>query len=85
MADLNKIIEQSKDIAMDKAPAGGNEYTDAIYQIFQANPGKHFSGKDIKKLFAEAEVEIAHPSNILFQLMKQDKLVRPKSGWYKLA
>ena len=80
MTDTNVIIEQSKSIAMDTVPPGGSEYTDAIYQIFEANPGKHFSGKDIKKLFADQDVEIANPSNILFQLMKQDKLARPKSS-----
>ncbi len=83
--DTNKIVEQSRGIALDTVPAGGSEHTDVILQIFTANPDKHFSGKDIKALFLEAGVELANPSNILFQLMKQDKLVRPKSGWYKLA
>ena len=85
MTDINAIIEQSKGIAMDTAPAGGNEYTDAIMQIFTGNPGKHFSGKEIKKLFADNGVEIANPSNVLFQLMKQGKLARPRTGYYILA
>ena len=83
--DINAIVAQSKEIAMDTIPAGGSEYTDAIVQIFEANPGKHFSGRDIKKLFADQDVEIKNPSNVLFALMKQGKLARPKTGWYTLA
>lgn len=85
MADINRIVEQSKQIAMSTPPAGGSEYTEAIVQIFKANPGKHFSGKDIKKLFADSGVEIKNPSNVLFGLMKQGVLTRPKLGWYTLA
>ena len=83
--DVNTIIQQSKTIALDSVPAGGSEYTDAIVQIFKANPGKHFSGRDIKKLFADAGVEIKNPSNVLFALMKNGTLARPKLGWYTLA
>ena len=83
--DVTQIVAQSKEIAMDTVPAGGSEYTDAIVQIFKANPGKHFCGRDIKKLFADAGVEIKNPSNILFGLMKQEVLARPKLGWYTLA
>lgn len=85
MVDINAIVQGSKAIAMDSVPAGGSEYTDAIVQIFTANPGKKFSGRDIKKLFADQDVEIKNPSNVLFQLMKQGKLTRPKTGWYELA
>ncbi len=83
--NVNQIVEQSKEIAMSSLPAGGSEYTDAIVQIFKANQGKHFCGRDIKKLFADAGVELKNPSNILFGLMKQEVLARPKLGWYTLA
>ncbi len=83
--DVQAIVAKSKEIALDTVPAGGSEYTDAIVQIFKANPGKHFSGRDIKKLFADANVEIKNPSNVLFGLMKQEILARPKLGWYTLA
>ena len=83
--DTNDIVRKSNEIALDTVPAGGSEYTDAIVQIFKANPGKHFCGKDIKKLFADAGVELKNPSNILFGLMKQEILARTKVGWYTLA
>jgi len=83
--DVTQIVNSSKAIAQDTVPAGGSEYTDAIAQIFKANQGKHFCGKDIKKLFADAGVELKNPSNILFGLMKQGVLARPKVGWYTLA
>ena len=83
--DVNDIVRKSSTIALDTVPAGGSEYTDAIVQIFKANPGKHFCGKDIKKLFADAGVELKNPSNILFGLMKQEILARTKVGWYTLA
>jgi len=83
--DIKTIVQASKEIAMDSIPAGGSEYTDAIKAIFEANRGKKFSGRDIKKLFADQDVEIKNPSNVLFALMKQGFLSRPKTGWYELA
>lgn len=83
--DTNDIVRKASEIALDTVPAGGSEYTDAIVQIFKANPGKHFCGKDIKKLFADEGVELKNPSNILFGLMKQEILARTKVGWYTLA
>lgn len=83
--DVNSIVEKSKAIALDSVPAGGSEHTDAIVQVFTANKGKHFSGKDIKKLFADAGVELKNPSNVLFNLMKQGVLERKKTGWYTAA
>ncbi len=83
--DITQIVSDSRSIAQDTIPAGGSEYTDAIVQIFKANPGKHFCGKDIKKLFADSGVELKNPSNILFGLMKQEILSRSKIGWYTLA
>lgn len=82
---IQEIVSQSSQIALETVPAGGSEYTDAIMQIFVANPGKHFCGKDIKKLFADAGIELKNPSNVLFALMRQGKLARPKPGWYTLA
>ena len=83
--NIQTIVQASKEIAMDSIPAGGSEYTDAIKAIFEANRGKKFSGRDIKKLFADQDVEIKNPSNVLFALMKQGFLARPKTGWYELA
>lgn len=82
---IQEAVAKSREIALDTPPAGGSEHTDAIVQIFKANPGKHFCGRDIKKLFADAGVEIKNPSNVLFGLMKQGILARPKTGWYVLA
>jgi len=83
--DVSQIVQKSKSVALDSPPAGGSEYTDAIVQIFKANPGKHFSGKEIKKLFADSGVELKNPSNVLFNLMKHGTLRREKTGWYTLA
>ncbi len=80
-----QIIEAAASIALDSVPAGGSQYTDAIVQIFKANQGKNFQGKDIKKVFAEAGVELPNASNILFDLMKKGILTRPQTGWYTLA
>lgn len=83
--DITNIVSQSKEIAQDTPPTGGSEHSGAIYAIFEANPGKHFSGRDIKKLFADLGEEIKNPSNVLFALMKAGKLTRTKAGWYSLA
>lgn len=84
--DATQIVELSRGIAQDTIPVGGGgEHSDAIMQVFEANRGKFFCGKDIKKLFADAGVEIKNPSNILFALMKAGKLERPKIGWYTAA
>ena len=83
--DITKIVADAASIALDTVPAGGSEYTDAILGIFVSNPEQHFKGSQIKELFADQGVEIKNPSNVLFGLMKQGKLKRPKSSWYILA
>ena len=86
MGDINALLDASSQIASDTIPAGGSgEGTSIIMQIFEANPGKYFTGRDLKKLFKENEVEIKAVSNILHALHKQGKLDRPKTGVYTLA
>lgn len=83
--DINTILAKSKEIALDSPPSGGSEYTEAIYQIFQDNPGKVFSGKDIKKVFAAQNVAVDNASSVLYTLAKQEKLERVQTGWYRLT
>lgn len=84
--DIQSIIESSKAIGYDTIPVigGSSQYADAILTIFESNPSKHYSGSEIKKLFASEGVEIKNPSAILFQLHKKGKLTRPTTGWYIL-
>lgn len=83
--DIQNLVADAKQIATDEAPPGGNEYSTAVLKIFQENPGKKFSGKEIKQIFAKLGVELAHPSNMLYGLFKAGKLARPQTGWYTLA
>ncbi len=86
MGDINKLLEASSKIASDTIPAGGGGGQGAaiIMQIFEANPGKYFTGKLLKKLFEEEEIEIKAVSNILFALRKSGKLEKVQTGVYRL-
>ena len=86
MGDINQLLKAAESIASDTIPAGGGggEGASIIMQIFEANPGKYFTGKLLKKLFEEENIEIKAVSNILFALRKAGKLEKVQTGVYKL-
>lgn len=87
MGDINTLLQKAEAIAFDNIPAGGSggEGQKLIVQIFKNNPGKYFTGKVLKQLFKEEDIEIKAVSNILHKLYKDGVLERPKTGAYKLA
>lgn len=86
MGDLEKLLEIGATIGSDTIPAGsgGGEGAKIVLAIFEANPGKYFTGRALKKLFEEEEIGIKSVSNILHSLYKQGKLERPQTGTYRL-
>jgi len=87
MGDINQLLEKAAAIASDTIPSGsgGGEGAATVMKIFEANPGKYFTGRALTGLFKEVGVEIKAVSNILFALRKAGKLEKVQTGVYKLA
>lgn len=79
------IVKNSQALAMESVPSGGSTYSALVYQIFEANPGKIFSGKLLLNLFKSQGLDIPNIGNILFQANKTGQLRRLKSGFYTLG
>ena len=84
MGDISQLLEAAKGIASSEIPTGGGggEGASIILQIMQANAGKYFTGKALKKLFEEESIDIKQPSNILFALRKAGKIEKVQNGVY---
>ena len=82
---IQDIVKNSQTLAMESVPSGGSTYSALVYQIFEANPGKIFSGKLLLDLFKSQGVDIPNIGNILFQAYKAGMIKRLKSGFYTLA
>lgn len=83
--DIKALVQKAKDVGHDEVPIGGgnsSEATQALEEIFKANPGKFFRSQDLGKLLNDNGIPVTKPGNVLFAMKNAKKCSQVKKGVY---